>query len=193
MSAPSVTRLPRRRILAATARSVLTTVLMVVVYYRAPLAGAPTGRIALWLALGLLGLAVAVAVQARAITTSPTPRMRAIETIMVALPFLILLYASVYTLLSHTDPGSFSEVLSRTDALYYTMTVFSTVGFGDIVPTTDGTRIATMTQMITGLVAVGVVAKVLLRAVQRGVERAAPTAGTNGDAGVPPTRHGDRI
>jgi hypothetical protein len=40
-----------------------------------------------------------------------------------------------------------AEPLSRTDALYYTITVFSTVGFGDITPRADLARIVTMVQM----------------------------------------------
>jgi voltage-gated potassium channel len=40
-----------------------------------------------------------------------------------------------------------AEPLSRTDALYYTITVFSTVGFGDVTPRADLARIVTMVQM----------------------------------------------
>jgi hypothetical protein len=73
----------------------------------------------------------------------------------------------------HDHPASFSEVLGRTGALYYTVTVFATVGFGDITPTTEGTRIVTMTQMVVGLLAVGLAAKLLVGAVQEAVTRAA--------------------
>jgi voltage-gated potassium channel len=56
--------------------------------------------------------------------------------------------------------------MTRIDALYFATTVFATVGFGDIAPVTDPARIATMVQMVVGLSAVGVVAKLLFRAVQ---------------------------
>ncbi len=115
------------------------------------------------------------------IATSETPRLQAIETAAVALPGLIVLYASVYAVMSHDHPASFSEVLGRTGALYYTMTVFATVGFGDITPATEGTRIVTMTQMVVGLLAVGLAAKLLVGAVQEAVTRAAAAERPPGD------------
>jgi voltage-gated potassium channel len=81
------------------------------------------------------------------------------------------LYASVYVVMSHSDPHSFSEVLGRTDALYFTMTVFATVGFGDITPVTETARIVTMTQMLAGILAVGHAAKLLVGAVHEAVTR----------------------
>ena len=69
-------------------------------------------------------------------------------------------------MIAHTQPGGFTETLSRTAALYFTVTVFATVGFGDIAPKTDVARIVTMVQMLTGLVAVGMVAKIVVGAVQ---------------------------
>jgi voltage-gated potassium channel len=176
-TAASVARLRRRRALKSLARALLTTVLMTVAYYRAPLDRSFDERAVLLFLLGLVALAVSIAWQARAVAVSDTPRLRAIETVMVALPFLILLYASAYALLSQGDPASFTEPLGRTDALYYTMTVFSTVGFGDITPVTDAARVFTMTQMVVGLVAVGIVAKLLLGAVQTAVDRAAADRG----------------
>lgn len=63
--------------------------------------------------------------------------------------------------------------LGRTDALYFTVTVFSTVGFGDIAPRSEFARIITMIQMITGLLVVGLVTKILLGAMQTAVQRRA--------------------
>jgi voltage-gated potassium channel len=182
MTATRTTRSSRRRRAAASLiRAIVATVVLLVVYYQAPLDRPVDLRLALWLAGGLVILGVAVAWQARAITASQTPRLQAVETAAVALPTLIVLYASVYTVMSHDQPESFSEVLGRTDALYYTMTVFATVGFGDIVPTTESTRIVTMTQMVVGLLAVGLAAKLLMGAVQEAVARAAAAARPPGD------------
>ncbi len=74
--------------------------------------------------------------------------------------------------MSESQPA-FSESLTRTDALYFTITVFSTVGFGDITPLTQYARTMTMAQMIGDLIVVGLVAQVLLNAVRRGLERRA--------------------
>jgi voltage-gated potassium channel len=62
-------------------------------------------------------------------------------------------------------------MLSRTDALYFTITVFATVGFGDIAPRSDLARILTMLQMIMDLVAVGLIAKILFGAVDIAKQR----------------------
>ncbi len=51
------------------------------------------------------------------------------------------------------------------------MTVFATVGLGDIAPRTDLARIVTTTQMLVGLTALGVIAKILLGAVEVAVQR----------------------
>ena len=59
-----------------------------------------------------------------------------VEFAIVAPVFFLLLFASTYFTLSDREPTTFSETLSRTDALYFTMTVLSTVGFGDIAPQT---------------------------------------------------------
>lgn len=140
---------------------------MIALYYLAPLDRQPDARAALWLAVGLVALVVAVVYQAGAIAGSETPRLRAIETVTVGLPALLLLDATAYVLMSYEDSSSFSEHLSRTDALYFTMTVFTTVGFGDITPVQQSARIVTMTQMVVGLLAVGVVARRLLGAVHK--------------------------
>jgi voltage-gated potassium channel len=151
-------------------RSIVTIALMVWIYYAAPLQGSFHGRIVVWLILGLAGLGIALAWQMRAIVRSPFPRARAVEVFTVLLPAMLLLYAGVYSEISFNAPASFTEVLGRTDALYFTMTVFSTVGFGDITPVTEPARIVTVTQMVVGLVAIGVIGKLLLGAVRRADE-----------------------
>ena len=97
-----------------------------------------------------------------------------------------MVFAATYSVISNGRPDSFSEPLSRTDALYFTVTVFATVGFGDISPRTDLARIITMVQMILGLITVGLLAKILLGAMQKGLrrqedERAAETDDRAGD------------
>jgi NAD/NADP transhydrogenase beta subunit len=166
-------------------RTILTTVALLTVYYQAPLDRPASLRVAVWLGVGLIALGAAVGWQARMIAMSDMPRVRAVETAVVGLAALLILYASVYVVMSHDDPGSFTEVLGRTGALYYTMTIFATVGFGDITPTTDSTRIVTMTQMLAGILTVGLAAKLLLGAVQDAVARSAAPERPSVDTAAP--------
>jgi hypothetical protein len=84
----------------------------------------------------------------------------------VGVPLLVVVFAATYCVVDTDQPGAFSEPLSRTDGLYFTVTVFATVGFGDITPVTELARILVSIQMITGLLTVGVIAKVVLGAVR---------------------------
>jgi hypothetical protein len=62
---------------------------------------------------------------------------------------------------------SFNQPLNHTDALYFTVTVFATVGFGDITPTTDAARLVVTGQMIADLVIIGIAVKAITGAVQQ--------------------------
>ena len=101
------------------------------------------------------------------------------------------MFAVAYLRMADADGGAFSEPLSRTDALYFTITAFSTVGFGDITPRTDLARVATMVQMLGDLLVVGLVLHLMVGAVKAGLQRrAAASAGAadspdGGDAGPP--------
>jgi len=180
-----LTRAGRHRVVAGVLlRAAAAVALLVVGYYLAPLdRPLDTGTlITFLLALALVGAVIAWEV--RSILTSDVPRLRAVQTVAVGVPMLLLVFASVYVQIETSQPNSFSETLSRTDALYFAVTVFSTVGFGDIVPKSELARIVTMSQMLTGLIVLGLVAKVVFGAVQTAVAR------REGAAGVRPTAPG---
>jgi ion channel len=160
-----------------------------VLYFTLPLTGSLDGSAALLLVVGLLGFAGIVTWQIRAVLRSPYPGLRAIEALAAAIPLFLLVFAAAYLRIADADAGAFSEPLSRTDALYFTITVFSTVGFGDITPKTDLARVATMVQMLGDLLVVGLVLHLMVGAVKAGLQhRGAASAGVpdsshQGDAG----------
>jgi len=55
--------------------------------------------------------------------------------------------------------------------LNFPVIVFSSAGFSDITVVTQGARVMVMIQMIGDLIVVGVVARILLSAVQAGLHR----------------------
>jgi hypothetical protein len=81
-------------------------------------------------------------------------------------PLLLLLFAATYFVIEQSTPGSFNEPLTRVDALYFSVTVFTTVGFGDIAPTSEVARVLLMVQMAADLILIGLIAKVLVGAVK---------------------------
>ena len=76
----------------------------------------------------------------------------------------------MYLSLSQSSTTHFSEPLDHTGALYLVITVFSTVGFGDITPETGGGRIIVSIQMLLDLVVIGAVVKLLVSAAKSGLD-----------------------
>jgi len=69
--------------------------------------------------------------------------------------------------MSWSYPDALGGQLTRTEALYFTVTVLSTVGFGDITPKTDVARIIVTIQMVLDLLVLGVVVRLILDAARR--------------------------
>ena len=188
-------RAPRRRVVRALLRAALTSTVLVVLYYKLPLTGALNASTVVLLLAGLVLFAGVISWQVRAILRSRYPALRAIEALAAAIPLFLLVFAAACVKLADTQAHAFSEPLNRTDALYFTVTVFSTVGFGDIAPVATAARVTTMLQMLGDLVVVGLVLRVMLGAVREGRERrAADSAGTaessnRGDAGQAPATY----
>jgi voltage-gated potassium channel len=175
---------PRRLVVRGVARASLTATALVVLYFTLPFTGSRDGAVAMLLALGMLAFAAVVTWQVRAVLRSPYPALRAIEALATAIPLFLLLFAAAYVWMADADAGAFSEPLSKTDALYFTITVFATVGFGDITPTADPARIVTMVQMLADLLVLGLVLRLMVGAVKVGLQRRAGAA-----AGSPDSSH----
>ncbi len=132
--------------------------------------------------IGGVLLVAMVGVETRALSRSPHPILRVIETIANVLVVFILAFALVYLSMAQLDPAAFSEPLTKVSAVYFTVTVLATVGFGDITPVTDATRIVVTMQMMLGLTLIAVVLRFMitfaqnLQSQRRSAAEAAPTA-----------------
>jgi hypothetical protein len=175
---------PHWRVLIA--RTVAAVAAEVALFYVIPLDHDLTWSSLVWIALCLAGFVVVLVSQVVQIARSPYPRLRAIVAIMVSLPVFLLVFAATYYLASRTSGAAFTENLSRTDALYFTVTVFSTVGFGDIHPTEPPTRVLVMFQMLGDLLLVGLIGRVIVGAVGLGVQRKSVSAVPAGSASSRP-------
>jgi voltage-gated potassium channel len=152
----------------AALRGVLTAAVLVALYYLLPLdAGGSDTSAFVKFAVGALVFVGLMIWQLRAITRSGTPGLRALQALFVALPLFLVLFATTYYTMSRGDAADFTAPLSRTDALYFTVTIFSTVGFGDISARAEAARLVVTAQMILDLIILGVGAKIILGTVQR--------------------------
>jgi hypothetical protein len=113
----------------------------------------------------IAGLAIFGAIfvrQMRQIRKARFPVLRAVEAIALVATLFIVVMASIHYSLAAATPSSYSEVLSRLDALYFTVTTLATVGYGDITPTSSVTRSVTMVQMVLGVALLGAGIRILM-------------------------------
>ena len=66
-----------------------------------------------------------------------------------------MIFALVYVAMSEAQADSFNLPVTRITGLYFTVTVFTTVGFGDVVARTDTARAVVTVQMLLDLVLLG--------------------------------------
>jgi len=156
----------RRYALRTLLRSTVVAVLIVVAFFVLPLRTEFALNGVLTLVGGLAAVVIVLAWHVRMILFGPYPAVRAVSALVVTVPLFLVVFASIYYLMGASDPAQWSEPLTRLDALYFTVTVFVTVGFGDITAVTQGARAVTTIQMMAGLTLVGVIARVLVGAVQ---------------------------
>jgi hypothetical protein len=153
-------------------RATVVTAGMVAAYFCLPLdrplrSAASTATVA----AGLAAVASAVVWQVRLIRRAPMRRLQALEAFALTVPAFLLAFSTVYFGIEHTAARSFNERLSRSDALYFTVSVFSSVGFGDIVPRSQPARLVVTAQMICDLALLGAAARFVLDAVRDGLHR----------------------
>jgi hypothetical protein len=163
-------------------RAVGTTAALVTIYYLLPLDRTSTWVGATILIIGLVALIALVTFQVRSIIRSQFPGLRAVEALATSLPLFLLLFSGTYVLMAAVSASNFGEKLTHTDGLYFTVTVFATVGFGDITAKSEGARLLVTGQMVTDLIILGIGAKIILGAVTRSRQRRPRNAGA-GQAG----------
>jgi hypothetical protein len=159
-------------------RALATMVVLIALYYLLPLDH--DKNVSVTLIAGLLILLAVTAWQLRKVIHHKHPPVRAVEALATTVPLFLLLFAWAYFTMAANHPANFStHVLTRTDALYFTVTVFSTVGFGDITAASQAARLVVTAQMLLDLVALGLLVRAFVGAVQV-ARRQTPPAGGQG-------------
>ena len=135
MSESPIQALPPAQRLRLVARGLLRSlavgVLLIALSYVAPLHAMT--RFPLWASLTarLVLLTAISVVHVRATLRADYPGLRAVEAVASTIPLFIVLFTASYFLLAQSSDLAFNvHTLTRTNALYFTITVFTTVVSG---------------------------------------------------------------
>jgi len=130
----------------------------------------PNLRASADLLLAALAAALAVVI-GRSLLRERVVTLSSVAAVLSVYLLIGLFFAQAYLGLHDLDTGAFlvpDETFERFDLIYFSYVALTTVGFGDIVPTTDGTRALAATEAVLGqLFLVTVVARVVSMIGQR--------------------------
>jgi voltage-gated potassium channel len=150
----------RRLIVIAAARICSSVGLLLVIYAITPVESVTGADALVQLIAALAVVALVVALQVHAIMSANFPDVRAIEALIVAIAVFIVLFSLLYLGVAKAGPSNFNAPLNRVSALYFTVTVLATVGFGDITAQSDLARLLVTAQMLLDLALIAIVVRV---------------------------------
>lgn len=172
-----------RELLGTVLRATLSSGILLAVYFVIPIGHLHTAH-SLVRDIGVmarLGVATAVFIavlifEIRGITRARHPMLRAGVAMAIVIPLFLVFFAWIYLNMSNSDVRTFGHPMDHMTALYFTVTVFSTVGFGDITPKTDLAQLVTTVQMLADLAVIAIVVRLILGVANRSVAERAGTA-----------------
>lgn len=108
-------------------------------------------------------------VRLRRVLASERPGFEASEALIQLLTMLITGFAAVYYAMNR-DGTQLTSLDTRVDAVYFTVTTLSTVGFGDVAATSQAARLVVTVQIVFDLLFIGVAVRVFAMAARRRAE-----------------------
>lgn len=161
--------IPLRVLVASVVRVTFVVVILLGLYAVLPVrSGAAAQNAVLW--AGLVAVAVfgiAFLTQIRRILASAYPMVTGLEALVVVVTVFVVGFSLVHVSLSASDPTAFSELLDKPSATYFTITVLSTVGFGDITPDSTSARVVVSIQMLADLALIATTLRVIFGVARR--------------------------
>ena len=163
-------------------RALAFVVVLLVVYWVIPLneSTGTTITVVVLCSLGLVLFAIVFVRRLRAITRSDYPLVTAGESLIEVLAVFVVLFAMIHLAIADAAVDSYSERLDRLDAIYFAVTVLTTVGFGDISPVSSSARLATTIQMLADLFLIAAAARVIIGVARRSDARRQGLSKTGG-------------
>jgi hypothetical protein len=105
-------------------------------------------------------------------------RASVVAAVFIDLAILVCAFAAAYY--SYGGPGSgIAKIHTHLDALYFTVTILSTVGFGDIAPTGQGARLLVTMQMVLDFAYLAMVLGIVLNLITSAATGSASTSRDN--------------
>ena len=151
-------------IVRATLRMCLSIAIIVTVYVIVPAEDLASGTPGFGMTLGIVLLLGMIALQLFRTVRDPYPEVRAATSLLVLVTLLVVIFSLTYAALSVANPNSFTEVLDKSNAIYFTVTTLSTTGFGDIAANSPTARWVVTVQMLFDLIALVGLARVFVLA-----------------------------
>lgn len=156
---------PPHPMLRVLLRTTTTLVLLTVGYFALPFAldwGEPAlfAQLALS-AVALGGLFFLFRRQVRSSLQLRSMPYARVEWLLSGLYLIILVFALTYAVIAVNAPDQFVEMSNRMDALYFSVTLMATVGFGDVHPAGDFARALVTAHMLFNLIYIGTAVRLL--------------------------------
>jgi voltage-gated potassium channel len=141
-------------------------------YYGVPLGDADRAWVQILLfVLGFVGLCYLVAFQVRRqLRAGREPSVR-VQSVIGLLSPIIVFFSIAYYLLAIHGNGEFVGIETRTDALYFTVVTLGTVGYGDVHPVGQASRVVAIVQILFDLAVIGVLVAVATQRLKERAER----------------------
>jgi hypothetical protein len=171
-------RARRRAVVRSGVTIVAALALLLAALYLLPFNHFSSDRSIVRLGVVIALVAAVFVLQVRSISSAELPELKAIEALGIVIGVFLVGFSIIYLSMSRTNFHTFSQRLDPTKALYFTITVFSTVGFGDITPRTDVARLVVAAQMLLDLAIIGIVVRMIFTAARSRIAPAA-TAGSD--------------
>lgn len=156
----------RSALLTAAASAIL-----IVLYVVVPAASHSNAATLIRMTVVMIVFLVTLGYQLRSILVSDHPNIRAAEALVVTFVAVVVAFSFGYLSMSHASPGNFSQHLDKVKSVYFTLTIITTVGFGDITPATDAARVVVCVQYLLDLFLILGVARVFISAARHAQSR----------------------
>ncbi len=148
--------------------------LAVLVYFAAPLDGDRSNLLAALLVIAAIGALIPVSVHgAHQVLVSEHPLLTAVRSLAIALTLLIVSFSTIYFVLGSAHDDQIDGLRTKIDGLYFTVTILTTVGFGDITATGQGARALVTANMVVNLVFLAVAIRAVSWALRQRGDHAA--------------------